>query len=151
MLMKKLQAIIEPVVSQLGYEFVGFELLSQGRGHLVRIYIDGKNGVDIEACAKVSRQLSSVFDVEDPFSGAYFLEVSSPGIDRPLFTLSHYQRFVGHRIKIRTRIPDANNRRRFTGQLVSVEQEIIKLKMDDNDQLIEFSFEEIEKANIIAD
>lgn len=147
----KLEALIEPAVVALGFEFVGYELLQQGHQCLIRIYIDSEKGVHVADCTKVSRQLSAVFDVEDPFSHSYYLEVSSPGIDRPLFTLEHYRRFIGQQVRFRTRLPQAEGQRRFKGILMGVENNKVTFKLEGmGDQLFEFSIDEIEKANIVA-
>lgn len=112
----------------------------------VRLYIDKEGGVTIDDCSDVSRQVSAIFDVEDPITDKYNLEVSSPGLDRPLFTLAHYQRFVGREIVIHLRIPMLD-RRKWQGELVSVEGDLITLKVDGNLQA--FVFGNIQKANLI--
>lgn len=149
---KAIETLIEPVITTLGFEYVGCEFLRQEGDLLLRIYIDSEQGIDIESCTKVSRQISAIFDVEEPFLGNYFLEVSSPGLDRPLFTLAHYQKFIGQQLRFRTKLPNAEGRRRYKGILVGVEGKMLKIKLDESpDQLVEFSFDEIEKANIVAD
>jgi len=90
----QLNELIQPVVEAMGCELWGIEQLSMGRYSTVKIYIDSKKGVDIEDCAKVSRQVSSLLDVEDPVNGEYTLEVSSPGLNRRLFKLDHYAAFT---------------------------------------------------------
>ena len=80
------------IVEALGYEFVGSEIVGQGKHAVLRIYIDSENGITIDDCSKVSYQVSAMLDVEDPIRGEYDLEVSSPGIDRPLFELSHFKK-----------------------------------------------------------
>lgn len=145
MLTEKLNAIIAPTVTALGYELVGFELTSGGRGSLIRIYIDNPSGVTVSDCERVSRQVSAVLDVEDPIPGGYDLEVSSPGLDRPLFTLDHYRRFIGKRVKIRLRKPQ-NDRRNYTGILTAVEQEFVIVEGDG--QIWKLPFVDIEKGNL---
>ncbi len=115
-----LENLIAPVVSSLGCELWGLEYLTQGRYTTVRIFIDGANGVSLDDCERVSRQISSVFDVEDPIDGEYTLEVSSPGLDRPLYTEAHYARYVGETISVRLRIA-RDGRRRFKGVITKVE------------------------------
>ena len=90
-----IQAIVEPVVTSLGYELVGVEFLMQGHSGLLRVYIDDEDGIQVNDCQRVSHQLSGVLDVEDVIKGKYQLEVSSPGLDRPLFTAEHFERFQG--------------------------------------------------------
>ncbi len=103
--MRKIDPILHERLAQLigamGYELVGCEHVPQGRQMLFRIYIDSAKGVTVDDCSQVSRQVSAMLDVEDPFQGRYVLEVSSPGIDRPLFEIEHYQKYVGKRVKVR--------------------------------------------------
>src|SRR5690606_12536780 len=115
-----LTQLIIPVVESLNCELWGLDYLTQGRYTTLRIYIDGPEGVSLEDCEKVSRQVSAVMDVEDPIDGEYTLEVSSPGLDRPLFTEAHYARYVGETVSLRLRIAQAG-RRRFKGVVEKVE------------------------------
>ena len=114
--LEQLQAMLAPVIEALGYECWGIEYISQGRHSLLRVYIDHSNGILVEDCEKVSRQVSGILDVEDPIPGEYTLEVSSPGMDRPLFTLEQFNAFVGEQVKIRLRSP-YEGRRNFQGLL----------------------------------
>lgn len=118
----------------------------QGVFLTVRVFIDKDGGVTIDDCTDVSRQVSAIFDVEDPITDKYNLEVSSPGLDRPLFTLTHYQRFIGSTVVIHLRIP-MFDRRKWQGKLVSVEGDLITLNIDGQDQA--FAFGNIQKANIV--
>jgi ribosome maturation factor RimP len=136
------------IVSAMGYEFVGCELHRQGRGSLLRIYIDKEQGITVEDCSKVSRQISAVLDVEDPIQGQYTLEVSSPGLDRPLFELAQYKKFIGNRVKVRLHTP-LNERRNFVGDLIRVNEMNIHLLINAEEIVVPFS--SIEKANVIAD
>ena len=120
--------IVAPVVTGMGYEFWGCELLSAGHQKL-RVYIDSAKGVDVEDCATVSRQVSAVLDVEDPIAGDYVLEISSPGIDRPLFYIEQFSRYIGEKIKLRLNVPQAG-RRNFAGQLTAVEGNSISMMVD---------------------
>ncbi len=142
-----LRDLIEPVVTALDCELWGVEYSSQGRHTMVRVYIDGPDGVTIEDCAKVSRQLSSVFDVEDPITGEYNLEVSSPGMDRPLFSLAQYGQFIGEQLHVRLRT-SFEGRRKFSGQLTGVEGDDVVLVVDEHEYLL--PFDSIDKANIIS-
>ena len=112
----RLTALIEPAVEGLGYEFVGAEYMARRRNSLLRVYIDSEEGVSLDDCARVSDRLSGILDVEDPIQGAYRLEVSSPGLDRPLFFARHYDRFRGERIRVKMAVPVAG-RRNFKGTL----------------------------------
>lgn len=113
---ERLHGLIEPTVCALGYELVGFEF-NPGRGRaLLRVYIDSGSGITVADCERVSHQLSGVLDVEDPIAGGYTLEVSSPGLDRPLFTPEHFVQYAGHEVRLRLRTTLAG-RRRFKGTL----------------------------------
>jgi ribosome maturation factor RimP len=135
------------VVTAMGYEFVGCELQRQGHSSLLRVYIDSEKGVTIDDCSKVSYQVSAMLDVEDPIQGRYTLEVSSPGIDRPLFEIAHFERFVGNKVKIHLHMP-LNGRRNFSGMLLKVEGTNIHLLVDEENIVVPFS--EIEKAKIVS-
>ena len=117
-----MQRPIESAVQGLGYELVGVEYLPQGRRSLLRVYIDTPGGVTVDDCERVSHQVSGVLDVEDPIRGQYVLEVSSPGLDRPLFTAEHFQRFAGSRVRLRTS-PPLDGRRNFSGLIISSERD----------------------------
>jgi ribosome maturation factor RimP len=119
-IVEKLYEIITPVVEGLGYELVGIEYLGQGRHSLLRIYIDQPQGITLDDCEKVSRQVSAVMDVEDPLSNNYNLEVSSPGLERPLFVEEHFNRFAGNTVFVRMTFP-IDGRRKFEGVLQGVE------------------------------
>lgn len=143
---KQLADIVTPIAAALGYELWGLELLTHGKNSLVRIYIDSSDGVNVDDCAKVSRQVSSAFDVEDPIAGEYTLEVSSPGMDRPLFTLEQFKQYVGEQVKVRLRVA-YEGRRKFSGKLVGVEDDDVVVAIDDNEYLL--PFDTIDKANVV--
>ncbi|MCR8921237.1 ribosome maturation factor RimP [Dasania sp. GY-MA-18] len=138
--------LIKPVVEALELQLWGVEYLAHAKQTVVRIYIDSPKGIDVDDCAAVSRQVSSVFDVEDPIAGEYTLEVSSPGMARPLFSLEQYQIHKGDMVKIKLRVA-YEGRRNFTGQLVGVEDEDVVIVVDDHEYLL--PFEMIDKANIV--
>jgi ribosome maturation factor RimP len=144
--LEQLQALLAPVVEALGYECWGLEYISQGRHSVLRIYIDHANGVLVEDCEKVSRQVSGVLDVEDPISNEYTLEVSSPGMDRPLFTLEQFAKHAGELVKIKLRSP-YEGRRNFQGPLRGVEEQDVVVLVDDHEYLLPIDL--IDKANII--
>lgn len=141
---------LEALVNSMGCELVGCELFPQGRRMVFRIYIDSPRGVTVDDCSRVSYQVSAMMDVEDPIQGSYSLEVSSPGIDRPLFEIKHYQKYIGSHAKIRLRMP-IDNRRQYKGILCRVEGEDIYLLVDDSKQEVKLPFSAIEKANLIGD
>lgn len=142
----QLQAILAPVVESLGYECWGIEFLSQGRHSTLRVYIDRPEGILIDDCEVVSKQLSAVLDVEDPITTEYTLEVSSPGMDRPLFKLDQFARYAGEQVKIRLRSP-FEGRRHFQGVLRGVEEQDVVVLVDDHEYLL--PIDSIDKANII--
>ncbi|MCO1334679.1 ribosome maturation factor RimP [Microbulbifer sp. OS29] len=142
-----LEELLAPVVASLGCELWGIDYQTHGRNALLRIYIDSENGVAVEDCEKVSRQASAVLDVEDPISGRYTLEVSSPGLDRPLYKLHHYERFVGSQIEVRLRMP-LDGQRKWRGQLTGVEGDEVVLRVDSENEYL-LPVDSIEKANII--
>lgn len=143
---QRLEDIIRAPIMALGFELIGVEYI-RSRNPVLRIYIDSDNGITVDNCADVSRQVSAVLDVEDPITIAYNLEVSSPGMDRPLFTIEHYRRFMGEEITISLRIAIAN-RRNWKGIIKAVDDnEMITLAIDDKDEL--FALSNIQKANIV--
>ncbi|WP_421682107.1 ribosome maturation factor RimP [Stutzerimonas urumqiensis] len=144
--LEQLQALLAPVVEALGYVCWGIEFLSQGRHSLLRVYIDHPNGILVDDCEKVSRQLSGVLDVEDPISADYTLEVSSPGMDRPLFTLDQFAAHAGEQVKVKLRSP-FEGRRNFQGLLRGVEDQEVVVQIDGHEYLL--PIDAIDKANIV--
>jgi len=144
--LKQLQELIEPGVVALGVELWGIEYVSQGRHNTLRIYIDSENGVDVDDCAKVSHQVSGVLDVEDPITGQYTLEVSSPGMDRPLFTLEQFAAYAGNQVQIRLRVA-FEGRRKFKGLLNGVEDDDVLVVVDNEEYLLPIDY--IDRANVI--
>ena len=142
----ELEALLAPIVEAQGCELWGLEYAVHGRHSTLRIYIDTPNGVSLEDCERVSRQISAVMDVEDPITSAYTLEVSSPGLDRPLYTQAQFERYVGGRVNLRLRSP-YDGRRRFSGLLKGVEDGDVVVQVDDTEYLL--PLEMIEKANVV--
>ncbi len=145
----KLQQIIAPAVEALGFELYGCVLHAEMSHSTLIIYIDRPEGVNCDDCAKISRQVGALLDVEDLISGRYSLEVSSPGIDRPLFRLPHYERVVGESVKLRLRQAQ-DNKRNLTGVLKAVAGDQITLLLDDGSELV-LDFAEIDKAKLVSD
>ena len=143
---QKLQELLQGSVEDLGCELWGIECQRVGRYLTVRLFIDKEGGVTIEDCADVSRQVSAVLDVEDPIADKYNLEVSSPGLDRPLFTLNQFERYLGQEILLHLRIPVAD-RRKWQGQLAKIENDMITLIVDGKEQVLAFG--NIQKANVV--
>ncbi len=145
-MISELNRLIEPAVEAVGFEFVGLEYVAEGRHSVLRVYIDHDDGITVDNCADVSRQVSAVLDVEDPISGQYNLEVSSPGMDRPLFKLEHFERYQGEEIKLRSHAP-GDGRRNFRGVLQAVEGDQISLNVDGQEFTV--AFDNVEKARIV--
>ena len=144
---EELRVLIEPVAEALGCQLWGLEFLPQGKQALLRIYIDRpEQGVGIEDCERVSRQASSLLDVEDLIKTEYTLEVSSPGLDRPLYTLSQFEQYVGEDVKLKLRYP-YEGRRKYKGRLSGVEGEDVLVIAEGHEYM--FPVESIEKANVV--
>lgn len=141
----KLHALLAPTVEALGFELWGLELLTQGKHSTLRIYIESENGVQVDDCANVSNQVGAVLDVEEPISGEYILEVSSPGLDRRLFALEQYPAYVGEGIEIKLRRA-FEGRRKFKGVLRGIENDDIVVLVDDHEYLLPFG--DIDKAQL---
>lgn len=143
---QKLTDMLRPAVEALAFELVGVEFVRAGKHSILRVYIDSENGISVDNCADVSYQVSAVLDVEDPISTEYNLEVSSPGMDRPLFTEAHYLKVVGETISVRLTVP-MDNRRNFKGQLVSCENGNIRVDVDG--QVFELPILNVDKGNLV--
>jgi ribosome maturation factor RimP len=143
-----LKQLLQPVVEAMDCELWGLELQMGGKAKLLRIFIDRDEevGVGIDDCERVSRQASAILDVEDVIPGEYILEVSSPGMDRPLYELDHYARYLGEEISLRLRFP-YEGRRNYKGRLKAIEGDEIVVVVTDNEFL--FPVEGIEKANLV--
>jgi|TARA_R100001369_G_scaffold64130_1_gene91191 ribosome maturation factor RimP len=141
-----LHALIEPVVAAMGFELWGIDHLSQGKNSRLVIYIERESGVSVEDCADISRQVSAVMDVEDPIAGEYRLEVSSPGMARPLYSLDQFTRFQGHHVALKLRTA-FDGRRKYQGLLVGVEGDEVLLQLDGEEYC--FPIESIDSAHIV--
>ena len=147
-LTEQLGALIGPVITGLGYEFVGLEYVPQGKHSLLRIYIDHESGITLDDCEQVSHQVSGVLDVEDPIRGQYMLEVSSPGADRPLFTREHFMRFIGREVTVRLGWP-LDGRRKYTGVLQGMVDDAVLI--DSEGEQYRLPFEQIDRARLVPD
>ena len=125
----ELLKLLEPAVERLGYELADLEVRLGGKGGLIRVFIDKPEGIDLDDCEKVSLAVSALLDVEDPVPGNYNLEVSSPGLDRKLTKIEHFQRFAGETVKVQMRFP-IEGRKRFRGTLVASNDENIVVEVD---------------------
>jgi ribosome maturation factor RimP len=144
-----LRDLLEPAVTALGCELVGVEYHPSGKHSLLRVYIDRPEGVTVDDCSAVSYQVSGLLDVEDPIPGHYTLEVSSPGLDRPLFQARDFERFAGQQVKIRTRFPVAGQRN-FRGLLQGMQGQQVVIDEQDG-RRVELPLDQIEQARLVPD
>ncbi|MBD2779016.1 ribosome maturation factor RimP [Xenorhabdus szentirmaii] len=142
---QKLTEMISAPVEALGFELVGLEFI-RARVSTLRVYIDSEEGITVDNCADVSHQVSAVLDVEDPISVLYNLEISSPGLDRPMFKAEHYQRFMGETVSLVLRMA-MQNRRKWQGIIKAVDGEMITVTVDGKDEV--FALSNIQKANLV--
>ncbi len=143
---KKLNDLFEPVIEAMDYELVGVELAGSGNGTVLRIYIDAEKGITVKDCSAVSYQISGLLDVEDPLHNRYTLEVSSPGLDRPLVKPEHFKQFVGELVKIRS-TEAVLGRKNFKGILESFDGNSLFVAVDNEEY--EIPLELVEKANLV--
>ena len=125
----ELAKLLEPTIEGLGYELSDLEAKIGSQNGLLRLFIDKEDGIKLDDCEKVSAAVSALLDVEDPLPGQYNLEVSSPGSDRTLTKLAHFERFTGETVKVQMRFP-IEGRRRFRGKLLSADEENIVVEVD---------------------
>ena len=141
-----LRKLLEPGVSAMGFELVDVEMAGSHHSPTLRVYIDGPRGVNVDDCARVSRQLSALLDVEDPLPGQYILEVSSPGLDRPLVKPEDFRRFVGETVKVKMQQP-VLGRRNFSGRLVEVAADHVVVEVDK--EIFNLAFDDMERARLV--
>jgi ribosome maturation factor RimP len=143
----EVEALIAPTLADMGYEVVRI-LLSGDRRAKLQIMAErsADGGMDVEDCAEVSRAVSALLDVEDPIAGAYVLEVSSPGIDRPLTRLKDFDRFAGHEAKLELATP-VEGRRRYTGRLLGTDGDMVRLEVPEGE--LQVAFADIAKAKLV--
>ncbi|MDX7990209.1 ribosome maturation factor RimP [Xenorhabdus sp. Reich] len=142
---QKLTEMISAPVEALGFELVGLEFI-RARVSTLRVYIDSEEGITVDNCADVSHQVSAVLDVEDPISVLYNLEISSPGLERPMFKAEHYLRFMGEKVSLVLRMA-MQNRRKWQGIIKAVDGEMITVTVDGKDEV--FALSNIQKANLV--
>jgi ribosome maturation factor RimP len=146
---RDLSKLFEPVVESMGYELVGVEFLGAGGHGTLRIYIDRDDGVSLDDCAAISHQISGILDVEEPIKQAYDLEVSSPGIDRPLFKLADFERFAGRMAKIKLTVGQLG-RKNFKGELQGVaDSKLVSIEVDG--EIYDLPYADIARANLVGD
>ncbi len=139
--------LIEPAVMAVGYELLGCELVTEGRRLVLRAYVDGAQGIDLSACEAISRQVNAILQVEKP-SDNICLEVSSPGWDRPLFKVEHYQKVLNQTVKLKLKRMIAG-RRRITGKLVSVLNNVLQLQC--GEELVEVRYSDVDLGRLVPD
>lgn len=143
----RLVEMLKVPVEALGFQLWGIEYVQAGKHSTLRVFIDGDNGINIEDCANASRQVSAVLDVEDPISTEYTLEVSSPGVDRPLFTAEQYAAYVGEDVKVQLTMPVAGSRN-LKGAISKVEGQMLSLNVNGKELVV--ALDNIRKGNVIA-
>jgi len=143
----QVRAIIEPTVRRLGYDLIAVQWAGDQKGFVLCLFIDGPGGIGADDCAQVSVHVSPLLDEADPIRGRYKLEVSSPGIDRPLERLEDFQRFDGCRSKIL--LFEGHPRRRYTGVLAGVDGEEVLIVVDGQEHKVDY--DAIEKAHLVLD
>ena len=147
--MQDLTPFFEPVIESMGYELVGVEFLGGGGHGTLRVYIDRDDGVSVDDCAAISHQISGILDIEEPIKQAYDLEVSSPGIDRPLFKLADFERFAGQTARIKLAIAH-QGRKNFKGRLQGVvDDKLVKIEVDGEEFSLPFA--DIARANLVGE
>ncbi len=145
---ERLATLINTTVNGLGYEVWGYEYRPHAESALLRVFIDSEEGITVDDCGIVSNQLGAALDVEDLISVAYILEVSSPGLDRVLFTPAHYARYQGQQIKVRTRLP-VDKRRNFVGKLLQANAQTISMEVED--KVVEIPYDVIDRGRLVLD
>ncbi len=134
-------------VEALGFDLWGIEYIQAGKHSIIRVFIDAENGINIEDCAEASRQISAIMDVEDPITTEYTLEVSSPGVDRPLFTAEQYAAYVGEDAKVQLTMP-VNGSRNLKGVITAIDGQMLTMTVDGKELIV--ALDNIRKGNVIA-
>jgi ribosome maturation factor RimP len=145
---QKLEELLKPTIETMGFELWAVEYMPAGRHSTLRVFVDKEGGITVDDCADISRQISAVLDVEDPISSAYMLEVSSPGLDRPLLKPEQYARYKGHKVRVRT-VSAVLGRKKFNGPMTQVDDQGIVVDVDG--ELYDIPFDVIDKANLVAE
>ena len=141
---EQLKELLAPLVEDLGYTLWGVQYL-QGRGAVLRLFIDHEKGITVDDCARVSNEVSGLLDVEDPIPGEYNLEVSSPGLDRPLFELSQFDRYLGEEVRLTLLAPVAG-KRKMTATLIAVDGDTLVLALDGDSLRVPYS--QVDRARL---
>ncbi len=144
----ELRALLEPAIEALGFELVGVEFIRARHG-VLRVYIDREQGITVADCSAVSHQVSGILDVEDPIRGQYALEVSSPGLDRPLYQARDFERFAGHQVNVQLAAA-VDGRRKFRGTLMGLRDDQVVVQMSNDEELV-VALDEIDSARLVPD
>ena len=156
-LVEKIEVLVLPLIEEIALELVDIEYRRESHGWVLRFFLDKEGGITLDDCALASRQISSLLDVEDIIPTAYNLEVSSPGLERPLKKRADFERFAGHLIKVKTIDPllsesAGKSRKTFTGMLVGVEQDDIRLALQDRQAAeMYISLSNIDTAHLVPE
>ncbi len=143
----KIFQLLDSPISKMGYELSGCEYIAQGRNSILRLYVDKEGGINLDDCKEVMTFVNPLLDVEDLIQGKYNLEISSPGENRPLFSIEHFKRYIGREIQVKLAIP-RDGRRNFKGELMNVNEKEVTISVDGKD--ISLELEMIDKANLVA-
>ena len=143
---QSLEALCAPVIEGMGFELWGVEFRSSHKHAHVKVFIDHKDGITVDHCSDVSHQISGVLDVEDPISVPYTLEVSSPGLERPLMNIGHFEKYIGREIKVRLTWA-VEGRKNLHGKIAAVDDDNITVTMDGEE--FEFPVSAVKRANLI--
>ena len=143
---ERLTEMLTPAVEALEFELVGIEFIRAGKHSTLRVYIDHEDGISVDDCAQVSHQVSAVLDVEDPINTEYNLEVSSPGLDRPLFTAAQYAQFAGESAQVTLNVP-VSGKRKFTGVIKQVADNVVSFEV--GEETLDVDIATIKRANIV--
>ncbi|MBF7082368.1 ribosome maturation factor RimP [Desulfallas sp. Bu1-1] len=143
---QEIEEIISPVLDDMGIELVDIQYLKEGGRWILRIFIDQPGGVGLEDCQSVSERIDPLLDEKDPIPQSYYLEVSSPGLDRPLKKLADFERFAGKEVNVTTYVP-VNGKRKFKGKLITASSHAIILETGGND--VEIPMEQVASARLV--
>jgi len=148
-IVKTTEELVEPILQEKGLELVDVEYVKEGKNWFLRVYIDKEGGVDIDECGIVSEQLGEKLDQQDPIKGTYFLEVSSPGVERPLKSKADFAKHVGSNVYVKLYEP-INGKKEYEGTLQEFtgESVIITYKVKTRDKQVEIPYEKIAKARL---
>ena len=146
---KIVRKVTEPIIEAFGMELLKVEMLTKRKGKILRLYIDKEGGVSLNDCIKISRQINPVLDIENVIPGSYTLEVSSPGMDRPLTKEKDFLKYKGKKARIQIKEP-IENRKNFQGKIVDVKEKVLVFGIEEG-KIIEIPLFLIIKANLIPE